>query len=207
VTFTSDGITSPGTPGQLMADEGIIQRGADILAREARTFRAGGDLDEAADVVRTLVEAADRVQRRHDFANGMGLAAPQIGIDRAAALVRPPGADPIVLLNPRVLRRCKFDDVRYEGCLSFFDVRGQVPRPRWFDLEYLTLDGTTVRRRFSNGVARLVMHEVDHLFGKLYVERMYPGLEPEPLHEYQKKKAAWYVTGWVAGPGRAGSPG
>nr|WTC07086.1 peptide deformylase [Streptomyces anthocyanicus] len=72
-----------------------------------------------------------RIASVHTFAKGMGIAAPQIGIRRAAAVVQPaePGAGAIVLLNPRVIAASQETDDPYEGCLSFFDVRGLVPRP------------------------------------------------------------------------------
>lgn len=59
-----------------------------------------------------------------------GVAAPQIGISRAAAIVIPPdpGAEPLIMLNPQVISESAEADEQYEGCLSFFDVRGLVPR-------------------------------------------------------------------------------
>lgn len=76
-----------------------------------------------------------RIRRTHDFSGkGLGLAAPQIGIGRAAAAVQPPGADPIVLLNLRITAASDEMDEKFEGCLSFFDVRAPAPAPcgsRW----------------------------------------------------------------------------
>lgn len=62
---------------------------------------------------------------------GMGVAAPQVGISGAAAILLPtdPGAEPVVMLNPRVISESAEEDEQYEGCLSFFDVRGLVPLP------------------------------------------------------------------------------
>jgi peptide deformylase len=70
----------------------------------------------------------------------MGIAAPQVGIARAAAIVIPPdpGAEPVVMLNPVVISESAEADEQYEGCLSFFDVRGLVPRR----------SGLTTRRRY-----------------------------------------------------------
>jgi peptide deformylase len=179
-----------------MAAEGIVQRGAQILVVPARQFRFPDEAADAAGVVDRLVEAADRVVRRHDFSNGMGLAAPQIGVDRAASLVRPRGdAEPFVLFNPRVVAQSPDEDMLYEGCLSFFDVRGMVPRPRWLEVEHTTPDGAVVRTAFDMGLARLVVHEVDHLHGVLYVDRMRDGYELVPEPEYRKQRSPWYSGG------------
>nr|WP_275407989.1 peptide deformylase [Streptomyces sp. SID14515] len=81
--------------------------------------------DEAERVVDELFAAMDRIGQVHPFAKGTGLATPQIGISRAAAVVQQPGDAPsIVLLNPRITESCNETDEYYEGCLSFFDVRG-----------------------------------------------------------------------------------
>ncbi|MFC8869754.1 peptide deformylase [Streptomyces sp. NPDC057148] len=106
----------------------------------------------------------------------MGIAAPQIGIGRAAAVVQPvePGAGAIVLLSPRVIAASQETDEQYEGCLSVVDVRGLVPRPLRGTVETTTLDGATVTTDYERGLARLVQHEIDHLSGHLYTSRMRP---------------------------------
>jgi peptide deformylase len=73
----------------------------------------------------------------------MGLAAPQIGIGRAAAVVHTADGDSITLLNPRIIDQSTAIDEQYEGCLSFFDVRGVVPRPLEIEVEHQTVDGET----------------------------------------------------------------
>ena len=65
-------------------------------------------------------------------------------------------------------------DEQYEGCLSFFDYRGLVPRPLRIDVEHARFDGTRVITSFERAMARLVAHEIDHLEGRLYVDRMAP---------------------------------
>lgn len=66
-------------------------------------------------------------------------------------------------------------DEQYEGCLSFFDVRGKVPRSHVIHVEHTTIDGTQKITIFERGVARLVAHEVDHLHGRLYTDLMREG--------------------------------
>lgn len=95
------------------------------------------------------------------------------------------------MLNPSVIEQSEEADEQYEGCLSFFDVRGLVPRALTLRVEYTTLDGERITRTFERGVARLVAHEIDHLHGVLYRDRMRPGVEPIHVSEYQGTGSPW----------------
>ncbi|MFG2631107.1 peptide deformylase [Streptomyces sp. NPDC048473] len=92
-----------------------------------------------------------------------GIAAPRIGIARAAAVVQPPGGGTpaIVLLNPRITTRSEEMDEQYEGCLRFVDVRGLVPRPLKITVETTALTGKIVTTGYERGLARLIHHEID----------------------------------------------
>jgi peptide deformylase len=127
----------------------------------------------------------------HNFTKGMGLAAPQINIGRAAAVIRTPDGETITLLNPRICDQSAETDEQYEGCLSFFEVRGLVPRPLAIEVEHQDIDGNVQMTAFERGIARLVCHEVDHLFGTLYRSRMRPGVEPIPLSKYTGTARQW----------------
>ncbi|WP_414170042.1 peptide deformylase [Streptoverticillium reticulum] len=179
-------------PSQRMRDLGVVQRGAGILAEPARAFDLPAEHDEAESVVDELFAAMEQIGQVHPFAKGMGLAAPQIGIGRAAAIVQPPGNTPaIILLNPRIITGSDEMDDQYEGCLSFFDVRGLVPRPLKITVETTVLAGETVTTVYERGLARLIHHEIDHLDGLLYTVRMLPGVDPIPVEEYRQTGRAW----------------
>ncbi|MEU2354572.1 peptide deformylase [Streptomyces misionensis] len=104
---------------------GVVQYGAPVLAEVARPFDLPAEREAAEHTTTMLFASMERIGQVHPFAKGMGLAAPQISIGRAAAAVQPPGRDTpaIVLPNPRITDRSEEDDEHYEGCLSFFDVR------------------------------------------------------------------------------------
>lgn len=140
-----------------------------------------------------LFASIERIAEVHTFAKGMGIAAPQVSIGRAAAVVQPPepGAGAIILLNPRVTQESDESDEQYEGCLSFFDVRGLVPRPLRITVETTNLDGSTMSTVYERGLARLIQHEIDHLEGKLYTVRMRPDAAPIPLAEYRQTGQTW----------------
>ncbi|WP_093802096.1 peptide deformylase [Streptomyces sp. Wb2n-11] len=188
----SEPVNTP-TPSALMAAAGIVQEGDVLLQTIAQPFNLPAEADEARRIVHELHDAIARVKRLHDFGKGMGIAAPQIGLGRAAAVVVPPGDDssPIVLLNPTIVETSTETDRQYEGCLSFFDVRGLVPRPLHIVISHTDIDGTPRLTRFEHGLARLVLHEVDHLNGRLYRTRMDPGTQPIPVEEYRGTGQNW----------------
>ncbi|WP_311137229.1 peptide deformylase [Streptomyces sp. I6] len=183
-------------PSQRMRGLGVVQHGAGILAEPSRAFDLPAERDEAERIIDELFAAMERIGQVHPFAKGMGIAAPQIGIGRAAAVVQPPGDAPaIILLNPKITKRCDEMDEQYEGCLSFFDVRGLVPRPLKITVKTTALTGETVTTVYERGLARLIHHEIDHLDGLLYTARMRTGVAPIPVEQYRQTGRAWVYEG------------
>ncbi|MFE5076977.1 peptide deformylase [Streptomyces halstedii] len=183
-------------PSQQMRDLGVVQHGVGILAEPARAFDLPVERDEAERITDELFAAMERIGQVHPFAKGMGIAAPQSGIGRAAAVVQPPGDAPaIILLNPKIITRSDEADEQYEGCLSFFDVRGLVLRPLKITVETTALTGETVTTVYERGLARLIHHEIDHLNGLIYTVRMLPGNEPIPMEEYRQTGSSWVYDG------------
>ncbi|WP_322777806.1 peptide deformylase [Frankia sp. Cas4] len=179
------------SPSSQMASVGIVQDDAEILRHPARLFDLPMEDEDARRVIAELVSAIARVAALHTFGKGMGIAAPQIGINRAAAIVRAPNGETVTLLNPRIVEESPDSDEQYEGCLSFFDVRGLVPRPLTIHVEHTDIDGTRHITVFDRGLARLVAHEIDHLCGHLYTDRMRPGVGPIPVEQYRGTGSAW----------------
>jgi len=100
-----------------MKAAGIIQDGDPVLCQQAVPFRLPEEADEAQSVIAELFGALHRAGKQHVFSKGMGVAAPQAGISRAAAIVIPPdpGAEPVVMLNPRVISESAQEDEQFEG--------------------------------------------------------------------------------------------
>ncbi|THA38141.1 peptide deformylase [Streptomyces sp. A1547] len=184
---------SDARPSDTMRALGVVQAEAQILHRPTRAFDLPAEREAAQQVLDQLFAAAARISEVHPFAKGMGIAAPQIDVDRAAAIVQPAeaGADPIILLNPRIVSHSDETDEQFEGCLSFFDVRGLVPRPLTITVEHTSLDGSTAVATYHQGLARLVHHEIDHLDGYLYEDRMRDGVAPISVAEYRQTGSAW----------------
>ncbi|HUI83525.1 MAG TPA: peptide deformylase [Candidatus Binatia bacterium] len=108
-------------------------------------------------------------------AHGVGLAAPQIGISKRVAVVdvtfkEDPGAK-IVLINPRVVHS-EGRQTSSEGCLSLPEFRENVTRPAKVTVEAQDLEGNTIAVTGEELLARALVHETDHLNGKLYISHI-----------------------------------
>ena len=118
--------------------------------------------------------AADMVETMH-AAPGIGLAAPQVGIETRLAVVDlSAGEDPEevhVLVNPRILAS-EGSGVELEGCLSIPELSEKVTRPMRITMEAQDLDGRILRFDAEDWLARAICHELDHLDGVLFVDRL-----------------------------------
>jgi len=97
--------------------------------------------------------------------NGIGLAAPQVGINQRF-FVADIGEGPLVIVNPKILK-VSGQDVMEEGCLSLPGISVDVKRARTIVVQYQDADNQTVKREFQDLLARVILHETDHLNGKL----------------------------------------
>jgi len=149
--------------------------------------KVGKRIEEVTPEIRQLAE--DMVETMYD-ANGVGLAAPQVGEslqlavvdvshdEECVSYVRVDGRQvrlkdvcPVVFMNPEIERRGpKEADV--EGCLSFPDLQGEITRPGEVTARLELLDGTTLTVETDGLFSRAIQHEVDHLLGKLFIDRM-----------------------------------
>jgi peptide deformylase len=128
---------------------------------------------------------ADMFETMHE-ANGVGLAAPQVGINiqlcvigipaeieeqEDGSLVEVAPAEEYVLINPRIVKTSGDEVMRQEGCLSLPGWYGDVPRHSWVTVEYQELNGKVRRLRKADGLLGwAIQHEVDHLHGVLFTE-------------------------------------
>ncbi len=109
---------------------------------------------------------------------GVGLAAPQVGLGLSLLVLNPTG-DPsdtdeeLVLVNPEVVSR-KHLEWDEEGCLSFPGIYAEVERHRDIVLRYKNLEGEDVEMKSTEFQARVIQHEMDHLQGILFVDRLTP---------------------------------
>ncbi|MFL6198361.1 MAG: peptide deformylase [Thermoanaerobaculia bacterium] len=135
--------------------------------------------------------AADMVQTMH-AAPGVGLAAPQVGLDfRLAVIDLSVGEDPkqlYVIVNPEVAER-EGSETAEEGCLSLPGISEKVERPTLVTIKAQDLQGKPVEIRAEGWLARAFCHEIDHLNGVLFTDHL-RGLRKERVKRLLKKLAA-----------------
>eukprot|EP00535_Pseudo-nitzschia_heimii_P004771 CAMPEP_0197183024 /NCGR_PEP_ID=MMETSP1423-20130617/7288_1 /TAXON_ID=476441 /ORGANISM="Pseudo-nitzschia heimii, Strain UNC1101" /LENGTH=261 /DNA_ID=CAMNT_0042633549 /DNA_START=142 /DNA_END=927 /DNA_ORIENTATION=+ len=110
-------------------------------------------------------------------AQGVGLAAPQIGVNKRLMVYNPTGdskkwMDETILVNPRIVEYSNAKDEEIEGCLSFPDMQGEVVRSKWIKVEAMTPKGRQIKKKFKGWEARIFQHEYDHLDGTVYTDRL-----------------------------------
>ncbi len=103
--------------------------------------------------------------------NGVGLAAPQVGVLKRIVVIDTTGEDPIVLINPKITET-DGEQTGYEGCLSLPGKSGIVTRPNHVICEALDRDMNPIVVEGTELLARAICHELDHLDGHLYTEKL-----------------------------------
>jgi peptide deformylase len=155
-----------------LAIKKIINYPAEILEQPCRAVRKfdrklGRLLDDMYD---TMIE--------HD---GVGLAAPQIGIDERIAIVDiDDESGTIEMINPRIVE-ASGEQTGPEGCLSFPGLYGEVTRPNYVKIEAFNRKGRKYTLEAEEFLARALQHEIDHLDGILFTSKVTRYLEQDEL--------------------------
>ena len=118
-----------------------------------------------------------------DKKNGMGIAAPQVGVSKRVFVVwsspnkrykKAPKMEPLVVVNPKITKFSKAEKKDFEGCLSIPGIRGLVKRSKEIEIEFLNIEGEKRKEKFNDFVARIFQHEYDHLNGIVFLDRSDP---------------------------------
>jgi peptide deformylase len=126
--------------------------------------------EEVKTVDETLRKLVDDMAEAMYGDDGVGLAAPQIGISKRVIVVDG-GKGFMALFNPEIVRADSETDTMEEGCLSLPGIRIQVTRPVCIVLRALTMAGESVEWEVEGLMARIFQHEIDHLNGVLIIDR------------------------------------
>lgn len=145
-----------------MAIYQIVKEGDSVLREKAREIK-----EITPSVIRLLDNLKDTL---HSTSNGVGLAAPQIGISKRAIVVETEETGFIEMVNPEILS-AQGEEEDWEGCLSCPGVEGMVPRATKIKARYLNRDGKSIEIEAEDFLARVIQHEVDHLDGVLFIDR------------------------------------
>lgn len=107
--------------------------------------------------------------------DGVGIAAPQVGLNTQIALITINKNHVFPIINPKILDKSNETVVDTEGCLSVPGVWGEVERAKEVTLRFTNLSGKEVTMKFKDFEARIVQHEVDHLNGILFIDHVPKG--------------------------------
>ncbi|MGN1151576.1 MAG: peptide deformylase [Lachnospiraceae bacterium] len=145
-----------------MAIRKIREMGDPVLTKRCK---------EVTEITPRIQELIDDMFETLYEANGVGLAAPQVGILKRIVVIDVTGEDPILMINPKIIETSG-EQEGYEGCLSVPGKSGYVTRPNYVkavaydeNMEPFEIEGTEL-------LARAICHELDHLDGHLYVEKV-----------------------------------
>ncbi|MBR2381553.1 MAG: peptide deformylase [Clostridia bacterium] len=143
-----------------MAKLKIVKVGDDVLRKKCRP------VDEITPKILTLLDDMAETMRA---ANGVGLAAPQVGILRRIVVIEVEEGKLIELINPKIIAYAGEQDGT-EGCLSVPNKWGTVKRPMHVTVRATNRHGEEFELTGSELLARAICHELDHLDGKLYID-------------------------------------
>lgn len=145
---------------QRTADRPVVKIPMPVLRQEA---------GEVKKFDRRLDQLVSRLFAIMKEANGIGLAAPQIGILQRVFVISPDGVKPTVLINPVITKR-EGTHTGQEGCLSIPGLYGDVTRPEAVEVEAYDRKGRQLIFELEGMPAKVVQHELDHLNGVLFID-------------------------------------
>ncbi len=145
-----------------MAIRNIREIGEEVLNKKSKEVR------EMTPRLKELIE--DMLDTMYE-ANGVGLAAPQVGVLKRVVVIDVTGEDPHVLINPVILETSG-EQTGQEGCLSVPGKTGIVTRPMYVKARALDADMKPYILEGTELLARAICHELEHLDGHLYVEKV-----------------------------------
>ena len=149
-----------------MAIRSIREEGDEILKKKSK------EVDVIDEKIISLIN--DMLETMYKY-NGVGLAAVQVGIlKRICVIDIDDGRPPLKLINPRILKEKGEQEVE-EGCLSFPNKYAKVIRPKEIVVEATNEDGKKIKIVAKDLLAQAIAHEVDHLNGEVFIDKMLPG--------------------------------
>ncbi len=142
------------------------------------------DITEFDEAVRML---SDAMLDTLEEADGVGLAGPQVGVSKKIFVVHIRGEKPIVFINPSIIATSIETGVYEEGCLSIPGVYHDVVRPLRVTIQAQDVNGKAFTIEADGLLARVIQHENDHLYGKLYIDHLDEKERDKVIRAYEKK--------------------
>ena len=136
-------------------DDSVLRQKAKRVSRIDRSIR------------RLIDDMVETVQQ----ANGVGLAAPQVGVSLRVAVLQMPDEEPVAIINPEIVKRAGEQEVT-EGCLSIPGYVGEIKRSASVTVKGRDRQGKAIRIKATELMAEALEHEIDHLNGILYIDHV-----------------------------------
>ncbi len=161
-----------------MAIRNIREIGDEVLGKKCK------EVTEMTPRIKELIE--DMLETMYE-ANGVGLAAPQVGILKRIVVIDVTGETPYILINPRIVESSG-EQTGNEGCLSVPGKSGVVTRPNYVKAVALDVNMKPFELEGTELLARAICHELDHLDGHLYVEKVEGDLVDVTYDDYEDEE-------------------
>lgn len=163
-----------------MAIRYVREEGDEILTKKSK------EVQEIDEKTRELI--ADMIETLHNY-EGVGLAAVQVGVLKKIFIVDlyEEGTPPLVCINPELIEEKGEQEVE-EGCLSFPKKFARIIRPKEIKIKYLNEKGEEITLKAENLLAQAIAHEIDHLNGILFIEKIIPGTLEVVTEKKEKEK-------------------
>jgi peptide deformylase len=145
-----------------MALRYIRYEGDEILRKKSR------EVSKVDDKIKVLLDDMLETMYKNE---GVGLAAPQVGILKRAIIIDVEDGNVYKMINPKIISQSG-EQVGQEGCLSIPEIKGTVKRPNNVTVEYMDENGEQRTLKAEGVLARCICHETDHLDGILFVDKM-----------------------------------
>ncbi len=137
-----------------------------------------------------LIETLEAMVVTMHRARGIGLAAPQVGIGQRFFVVQLENEKPLYFINPEIVET-SIEKVLYEeGCLSIPGVYAEIERPSTLVVQALNEKGKRFTLEASGLLARVILHENDHLDGVLFIDKLIPSVRKKLIEQYEKRMRA-----------------
>jgi peptide deformylase len=173
------GATTPHVPVPAVPKLKLVLWPADVLKRVCSPVDPSSDTD-----FRAQLEEMKKVMQAH---GGIGLAANQVGLTKRMLVAFKPGEGPVAFVNPRIVAFSGTWELMREGCLSIPGVVAEVKRNTEVIVESLDIDtGAMFVSPYSGVVAHVLQHEIEHLDGKMMIDKL-PGGQKDQIRAHMRR--------------------
>jgi peptide deformylase len=158
----------------------ILTLGSEVLRRKCATI---------AVFDKKLEDLAIAMINAMHISDGIGLAGPQVGVEKRIFVCHIPDDDPRIFINPEVIGTSQDQSPYEEGCLSIPGVYSDIIRPQSITLQAWSLEGKPFKMEVDGLLGRVIQHEIDHLKGVLFIDHLTEKKRQRVVSQYEKHQS------------------